>query len=90
MGKESLEQAQKPASQPGIGFGIGYREVSALLGKKTDLCEEHRGYISCWEQRRACAGADIKALPEILVQFLQHCLHLEGLRTSPLRNTDIA
>ena len=57
MGKESLEQAQKPASQPGIGFGIGYREVSALLGKKTDLCEEHRGYISCWEQRRACAGA---------------------------------
>lgn len=64
MGKESLEQAQKPASHLGRN---GYREVSALLGKDTDLWEENRGRISCWEQRGACAAEDKKALPEILL-----------------------
>lgn len=44
--------------------------MSALLGKNTDLWEEHRGHLSCWEQRGVCAAEDIKALPEILVQFL--------------------
>ena len=85
MGKESLEQAQKPAASRG---GTGYREESALLGKNTDLWDEHRDHTSRWEQRRACAGEDVKALPEILVQFLQHCPRLEGLRT--LRDTDTA